>query len=238
MQRKVKGYDPHKKLGELFTSLTRSFAEKWVPYQNLSIDEGCIALKGSMSFKCYNGSKIDKYHIKSYKVVDSSNNYCLQFDLYVGDFGEHALSKYGKTHDLVMCLCEPYLGASYNIYMDNYYTSPILFYNLSSQQTGATVTCKQNRCGLPTAFKTAQVKKKGDQPTYDNQMKLLKIYDRKAVALLSTISTGEMVPTGKCHWQTKLPMEKPEMIVLYKNSWEELIVMISSFSIQALIVDR
>ena len=115
---------------------------------------------------------------------------------------------------------------------------PILFYNLSSQQTGATVTCKQNRCGLPTAFKTAQVKKKGDQPTYDNQMKLLKIYDRKAVALLSTISTGEMVPTGKCHWQTKLPMEKPEMIVLFKNSWEELIVMISSFSIQALIVDR
>ena len=48
-------------------------------------------------------------------------------------------------------------------------------------------------------------------------MKLLKIYDRKAVALLSTISTGEMVPRGKCHWQTKLPTEKPEMIVLYNK---------------------
>ena len=120
------GYDPRKKLGELFTSLTRSFAEKWVSRQNLSIDEGCIAFKGRVSFKCYNGSKIDKYHIKSYKVVDSSNNYCLQFDLYVGDIGEPA-SKYGKTHDLVMRLCEPYLGASYNIYMDNYYTSQYYF---------------------------------------------------------------------------------------------------------------
>ena len=48
-------------------------------------------------------------------------------------------------------------------------------------------------------------------------MKVLKVYERKAVALLSTISTGEMVPTGKCHWQTRLPTEKPEIIVLYNK---------------------
>ena len=76
------------------------------------------------SFKCYNPKKIEKYHIKSYKVVDSTNNYCLVFDLYVGNINPNeAPSQYGKVYDLVFRLCEPYLGKSYYIHMDNWYSS-------------------------------------------------------------------------------------------------------------------
>ena len=57
------GYDPRKKLGTLFTSLTKSFTEMWLPRRNISIDEGCIAFKGHVNFKCYNAKQIDKYHI-------------------------------------------------------------------------------------------------------------------------------------------------------------------------------
>ena len=101
-------YDPRKKLEKLFTTLTDLFLELWIPSQNLSIDEGCIAFKGRINFKWYNANETDKYHIKSYKVVDSSNNYCLRFDIYVGDIREQALTDYGKTRDLVMRLCQPY----------------------------------------------------------------------------------------------------------------------------------
>ena len=114
------GTTQRKKLGKLFTTLTDLFSELWIPRQNLSIDEGCIAFKGRINFKCCNANKINKYHIKSYKVFDSSNNYCLRFDIYVGDIEEQALTEYGKTHDLVMRLCQPYLGCSYIVYMDNY----------------------------------------------------------------------------------------------------------------------
>ena len=31
-------------------------------------------------FKCWNSSEIDKYHLKTYKLVDSSNNYCCKFE--------------------------------------------------------------------------------------------------------------------------------------------------------------
>ena len=68
------GYNPRLKLGKLFTTLTHAFTNLFTPRQNLSIDEGCILFKGH----------IHLYHIKSYKVCDSSNNYCLVFDLYCG----------------------------------------------------------------------------------------------------------------------------------------------------------
>ena len=118
----------------------------WIPRQNLSIDEGSIACKGHVSFKCYNPQKIDKYHIKSFKVIDSSNNYCLRFYLYVGQLNEN-VSKFGKTHDLVFRMCSPYLGKNYVIH--NWCTSPVIFYNLRNAQTGACGTVKQNRIGLP-----------------------------------------------------------------------------------------
>ena len=119
--------------------------------------------------------------------------------------------------------------------MDNYYTSPILFYNLLAAQTGATGTCKQNRVGLPKTFKGKLLKKKGDMHafTYCNQMKVMKIYDRKAVALLSTVSTEEMVPTGKSHWQMKVPTEKLEIYNII-NTWEVLTATINCYSILGL----
>ena len=100
-------YDPRKKIGFLFTSLCESFRKVWSPRQHLSIDEGSIPLKGRVSFKCYNPSKPDKYHIKTFKVVDSSNNYCLELDLYVGNIYEE-VSAFGSTHDRVMKLLRNY----------------------------------------------------------------------------------------------------------------------------------
>ena len=53
------GYNPRRKLGLLFTSLTESFAKLWTPRKMPSIDEGCIPFKGIVSFKCYNPKKIE-----------------------------------------------------------------------------------------------------------------------------------------------------------------------------------
>ena len=87
--------------------------------------------------------------------------------------------------------------------MDNYYTSTILFHNLLNAVTGATGTCKQNRLGLPKTFKTSKVKNKGDMHvlTYGNEMKAVKIFDHKPVALLSTVSTEEMTRTVSLIWK-------------------------------------
>ena len=67
--------------------------------------------KDELPSKCYNPSKPDKY-----QVVDSSNNYCLELDLYVGNIYEEEVSAFGSTHDRVMKLLRNYLSKSFFLY--------------------------------------------------------------------------------------------------------------------------
>lgn len=212
------GYDPRKKLGELFTRLRESFATCWSPRQHLSVDEGSIPFKGRVSFLCFNPNKPDKYHIKTFKVVDSSNNYCLDLDIYVGNNFVTQTSEFGSTHDRVMHLVRNYLSKSHIIFMDNFYSSPFLYYNLLNVNTGATGTCRPRK-GFPAGYMKTKLPKKGDQKvvTYDDKILSLRIHDRKVVTLMSTVYSSNHVAIGKKHWKTKEEITKPELMHQYNK---------------------
>ena len=141
------GYDPRQKLGLFYTSIQESFASIWTCRQRLSVDEGSIPYKGRVHFKCFNPSKPDKYHIKTFKVCDSSNGYCYSFNLYVGEEGNN-ISPFGKVHDTVINLLAPFSYMGYSVYMDNYYTSPYLFDHLNRWDILATGTSRPRK-GYP-----------------------------------------------------------------------------------------
>ena len=176
------GYDPRKQNGFFYQSVTERLSDLWQPRQYLLIDEGCIPFKGRIHFKCYNPSKIDKYHMKTFKLVDSSNNYCLKFDLYVGL--QDYISGFGKMYDLVFKLLHGYLQKSYIIFMDNFYSSTFLFYNLKLASTGAVGTLRLNRKGIPQKIQQAKLKW-GEEKlmSYGKEISMLKIDDRKPVLL-------------------------------------------------------
>ena len=153
-------YDPRKKIGKKFIILQERFQAVWTPRHHISIDEGTILFKGNIHFKVFNPMKPDKYGIKTYKVCDSTNTYCLVFDLYVGQTDvAPPVSKYGKTHDLVVSLLEMYTEKGYIVYMDNYSSFPYLFYNLLSKNTTACGTIRIPRKGLPKDICAAKLKK-------------------------------------------------------------------------------
>ena len=190
----------------------------WPPGQHLSIDEGAIPFKGRVAFKCFNPSKPDKYHIKSFKVVGSSNNYCVVFDLYVGNQYEEKLSEFGVTHGRVMKLMADNVGKNHIMFMDNWYSSPYLFYNLRLEETRATGTCRPRK-GFPPGFMKIKLPKKGDcyAATYADKMVSFRIHDRKVVTLMSTVYSTKEVLTGKKHWQTKEDTSKPELMNQYNK---------------------
>ena len=126
MKRGQEGYDPRKKLGFFYKHITSQLSKIWWPSQYLSVDEGCIPFKGRIHFWCYNPNKIDKYHMKTFKLVDSTNNHYLKFELYVA-IDKPSTSEFRKTHDLVVRLLQEYIGKSYIIFMDNFYSSPYIF---------------------------------------------------------------------------------------------------------------
>ncbi|KAJ8305677.1 hypothetical protein KUTeg_016222, partial [Tegillarca granosa] len=83
------------------------------------------------------------------------------------------------------------LANGYHVYCDNYFTSPTLFQELASKQTGACGTLRVNRTCVPKEIKKAKLKK-GDQLVVCRDDKLLYISwnDRRQVNLLTRIHNG------------------------------------------------
>ena len=214
------GYNPQKKLGKSITIIKEKFQSVWTPRKQLSIDEGTIPFKGNIHFKVYNPNKSDKYGMKTYKLCDSSNGYCANFDLYVGKTDDQPPdSKYGKTYDIVMNLLGQYKKKGYIVYMDNFYSSPYLFYNLLVEEDTPAWGTVRPRKGLPKEIVSAKFKQRGEHKimSYEKQMVAIRILDRKHVTLLSTAHNCKIIDIGKKNWKTKEPVMRHTIIHYYNQ---------------------
>ena len=101
--------------------------------------------------------------------------------------------------------------------MDNFYTSPYLFYNLKVlESTGACGTARP-RNGLPIETVKAKFDQHGEYKcmSYSDVTVSMRILDRKHVTLLSTIYSWKEIDSGRKHWKTKEAVTKQEIIHHY-----------------------
>ena len=61
-----------------------------------------------------------------------------------------------------MHLCKDYFEKYFIIYMDNFYSSPFLFFDLKKKKTGAVGTIRLNRKGISPDIVNAKLKQKGE----------------------------------------------------------------------------
>ncbi|XP_070576771.1 piggyBac transposable element-derived protein 4-like [Ptychodera flava] len=189
------GYDPLFKLGAVYRNIVRNFRDVWQPNKNICVDEGMVPFRGNIHFKVHNPDKQDKYGFKAYEVCDSSNGYCCKFELYTVRSDETTSGK-GKTYDLVMGLMDGYLRKGHVLYVDNYYTSPILFYDLYKEDTLACGTSR-HRKGIPARIKETKLKEKGEKLVMvKGPLMVMKYKDRKDVVMLSTIHSAKNIDLG------------------------------------------
>jgi hypothetical protein len=215
-KRGEEGYNPLKKLGVPHNMLQQAFRTVWRPGQKICIDEGVVPFRGRVHFRTFNKDKPDKYGIKLYEICDSENGYCVGFEMYSG-INQTPPSNEGKTYDTVMRLIGPYTGVGRILFCDNYYTSPRLFWDLHTMDTGATGTAR-NRRGIPVRVKQATFKKKGQSLTMSNgPLVVYKVLDRKHVMLLSNVHTTQYVPTGKTDPRSGEQIMKPQIISEYNK---------------------
>ena len=141
-----RGQDDHNplyKLGQIYLNVINSFPTLWSPSQEVAIDEGLVPFNGHIIFKVFNPAKPKKYGLKSYELCDGSNAYCLKYELYCG--AVVGASQKGKTYDIVMRLMDGYLNEGRVLYVDNFYTSPVLFHDLAKKDNYATGTARFRR---------------------------------------------------------------------------------------------
>ena len=53
--------------------------------------------------------------------------------------------------------------------------------------------------------------------SYLNNISILKLFDRKAVTLMSTVYNSKNTDTGKKHFQTKETIQKPLIMIKYNK---------------------
>ena len=214
LRRGLPGSDPLFKLGNVFRKIVHSFGTLYVPHHHISLDEGMVPWRGNLGFKVYAADKPHRYGIKVYMVCDSHNGYCSKFRIYTGN-SEVPPFENGITYDLVMDLMRNYFGQGYRLFVDNYYSSPILFSDLWLLGCGATGTLRANRRGVPQAIKDAAVTKGQTHTMSNGNLSLMKFHDRKVVHLLGTTERADMVPSGKVNPHTGQPVLRPSVVLEY-----------------------
>ncbi|CAF4318460.1 unnamed protein product, partial [Rotaria sordida] len=110
---------------------------------------------------------------------------------------------------------QSYLDKGHNLFLDSWFTSPILFETLHARSTGACGPVRVNRVGLPQF----EDKISSGQQVYKStdNMLALKWYDKREVTMLSTIHQPQMRFTGKNNPKTKQPIRRPISIIDYNS---------------------
>ena len=206
------------KIRPFLDEFTKNCQQNYVPYQNLSLDEGTVGFKGQVSFKCYNPNKPEKFHVKLYEVCCAKTGMLVNLEIYAGK--QQVTSIKGACYDQVMRLLDPlFLDQGYRIFMDNYYSAPVLFLDLLKRLTAACGTLRKNRTGVPQQIKTAKLDK-GDRlvmhlpKSFDEDTARLHIVlwkDKRDVLLLSSAHDGSMV-----QHRNKRGIVRPKPVIVLK----------------------
>ncbi|XP_018897457.2 piggyBac transposable element-derived protein 4-like [Bemisia tabaci] len=199
-----------------FEKLRQSFKDLYTPFQNLSIDESLLLFKGRLSFKQFIKTKRARFGIKFYKLCQSDSGYIWDIMLYLGAKTEIA-DKYhiGKSGAIVTTLLEPLFKKGYNVFVDNYYTSPTLAVLLRQKGSNICGTVKKNRKGMPI-FPPLQ---KGEVfAKFSDGMMALKYTDKRDVHMLSTIDKFSMAEPPKKKAHITDTVLKPVCILNYNKN--------------------
>jgi len=130
----------------------RTFQAEYVPHKQITVDEAMIPFKGRLGMKQYMKDKPVKFGIKVWVLADAVTAYCYNFDVYIGKNAENVNKSLGLSTKVVIALTKPLEMKGYEVYTDNFYTSPQLADYLYGRKTYLCGTIRTNRKGYPRAL--------------------------------------------------------------------------------------
>lgn len=124
----------------MYKDIIGSFGTLFYPFHEVAIDEGLVSFNGHIMFKVFNPAKQKKYGVKSHEICDGGSAHCLR---YCG--ATENVSGKGKTYDVVMRLLNGHLYMGRILYVNNFYSLPVLFCDLSQKLCFATGTARSRK---------------------------------------------------------------------------------------------
>ena len=151
--------DKMRRIRLVFDHLRSSFSNAHNPSKNLVIDESLVLWRGNIGFRQYIPSKRHRFGLKLFVLCDCKSGFLQDLILYTGkDTQIGGTETFGVSGAVVLELLEQYLGRGHTLFIDNWYTSPLLAEELLKYDTGICGTVKRNRKHMPTLDQTLQTK--------------------------------------------------------------------------------
>ena len=147
-EEEVANGDRLRKLRPYLDHLKTNCLTYYQPLQCLSVDECMVKSKSRSHMVQYMQNKPVKWGFKLWVLADTSG-YTIDFNVYTG---KEQSTDHGLTFKVVVDLIEPFWFQGYEVYTDNYYSSPSLFKELLDVGIRATGTLRTNRTGVPSSI--------------------------------------------------------------------------------------
>lgn len=185
------------------------------PFESICIDESLVLFKGRISFRQYIPKKRHRFGIKFFVAADCETGYVLDFLIYTGATTEiiEYKEELGKSGNVVMTLLYPYLNKGHKLYIDNWYSSPLLAQTLFENKTNCCGTVKQNRKHMPKLKKN--IPKGSIQCFSTDNLLALNWKDKRDVTILTSMHEAIMEVTQTSRGQE---VEKPKCIADYNTN--------------------
>jgi hypothetical protein len=205
------------KLKPTVDHLRNVFSEVFTPFQNICIDEIPMLFKGRLLFLQYIPSKRHRSGIKVFVLSDCETGYIQDFIIYTGANTDLVPEReFGISGAVVQTLMQKYLKKGHNLWLDNWYSSPLLYNWLHENGTNACGTVRRNRKGMPQM--PDKLKKGQTDSRHTDNMLALRWTDRREVYMLTTIHTDSMIQSGKIDRATNTQIMKPTCVMEYNNN--------------------
>lgn len=118
--------DPLYKIRKLSVSIIDKCKTLYNCNRELSVDKTMIPFKGRLLIKVRMPDKPVEFGVKFFTLCESKTGYCKNIIIYAGKDDRDA-GRLGKMGQIVMELVKDLYGTGHHLYMDNFYTSPVLF---------------------------------------------------------------------------------------------------------------
>lgn len=195
MKKGTSGYDKLDKIQLLCQYVREACRKYFQPFQNITIDERVVTSQNRAEFKeCLKGKSASRGY-KLFALSDCTTGYT--WDLFIHDGKPRASDSNGLSYESVMALVDDnFLGGGYKLFVDRFYTSPLLFRDLLPKDIWACGPVWANRTGFPqtTVNKLSRNTPRGTMRWIrDNKLLFVEWKDAREVQMCSTFhqASGE-----------------------------------------------
>ena len=186
--------DPLYRVRHFYDTVVQKFNAMFNCGREISVDEAMIPFKGRLSIKVCMPDEPVEFGVKLFMLCDFKTGYCKNLSMYAGK-DDRAVGILGKTGAVFMELAEDLFHSNHHLYMDNFYTSPILFKLLKERGILAAGTSRPRKNYPSKELKREKLSKRREVAwlSWFNSL-ALRWKDRKDVYFLSTIHAPPDVP--------------------------------------------